>query len=420
MRSLAYAALWVFVFSVPWERVLVIPGVGVISRLTGMVAVGATLLAVVMSARIRRWQGFHVAALLFVIWAGAILWVNSDAPDLPLKFWTYAQLFLVLWMVWELGPTRRHQLGLLLAYVLGSYVTALETIMMFRRHGGGMRRFAAGEADPNAMAMILALALPMAWYLGITYRQPLLRWICRGYLPVGLLALGLTGSRGGLVAGMVGLLIVPLSMAMSPARLTMAIAVLGLSGLLAVAYLPETIMQRFATTRESVEDLTLGGRLRIWRAGVRAFAQRPLTGYGTGGFKRATSPWMGGEERVAHNSYLSVMVEQGLVGFLLYSAMFVAVVLALLNLPPPERRFALVQLAALMTAMLPLTWEDSKPVWFILAVLLGLAKAQVPWRGRLAPQTGPRIGAPVAVPPRGVRPRPPLTGPVRNDPRPRG
>jgi O-antigen ligase len=265
------------------------------------------------------------------------------------------------------------------------------------------------------MAMILALALPMAWYLGMNYRQPLLRWVCRAYLPLGLLALGLTGSRGGLVTAVVGLLIVPLSMTtLSPARLATAIAVLGLSGALAVAYVPNTMVQRLATTRESVEDLSLGGRFRIWRAGVRAFAQRPLTGYGAGAFKRAASPWMAGEERVAHNSYLSVLVEQGLVGFLLYSAMFAAVFLALLDLPPPERRFALVLLATLATAMLPLTWEDSKPVWFILAALLGLARGQVPWRGRRAPQPWTHVAGPMAPPPRVQRPRQPLTGPIRN------
>ena len=48
--------------------------------------------------------------------------------------------------------------------------------------------------------MILALAIPMAWYLGLTYRQPLLRWICRGYVPLCVVAIGLTGSRGGVIA----------------------------------------------------------------------------------------------------------------------------------------------------------------------------------------------------------------------------
>ncbi len=89
-------------------------------------------------------------------------------------------------------------LGLFMAYVLGGYIAAFGTFMVYRRDAGVLRRFAAGGVDPNDLAMTLALALPMAWYLGMTYRQPLLRWVCRGYLPVAVVAIGLTGSRGGM------------------------------------------------------------------------------------------------------------------------------------------------------------------------------------------------------------------------------
>jgi hypothetical protein len=71
MVTLAYAALWAFVFSVPWERLIVIEGVGILSRLTGMIALGFALIAMVITGRMRRWRGFHLAALLFVILAGA-------------------------------------------------------------------------------------------------------------------------------------------------------------------------------------------------------------------------------------------------------------------------------------------------------------------------------------------------------------
>ena len=67
MTAIAYAALWIFIFSVPWENVIVIPGLGAISRLTGMVALAMTVLAALVTGRFRRWQAFHIAALLFVI-----------------------------------------------------------------------------------------------------------------------------------------------------------------------------------------------------------------------------------------------------------------------------------------------------------------------------------------------------------------
>jgi O-antigen ligase len=413
MSSLAYAALWLFVFSVPWESLIRINSVNVMSKATGAIALGFAAIAFVMSGRIRRWHVLHLAAFLFLIWAAVTLFVMHSGDRLPYKYWTFVQLFLVLWIVWEVAVSGRRQIGLLTAYTLGAYVTAFGTIMVFRRSASDATRFAAGGADPNDLAMILALGLPMAWYLGMTYRRPLLRWVCRAYLPIALLAIALTGSRGGMLAGLTALLIVPLSMTLSPGRLATAIVMLVVSGTLAMVYVPEKIVQRLATTGVEVEDLSLGGRVKLWKAGIRAFGQHPVTGVGTSGFKTAVDPLLGTTTQVAHNSFVSVLVEEGVVGFVLYMTMFVAVFLAILDLPRVERRFALVLLATLLVTMMPLTWEDRKPVWIVLALLLGFAQAYV------AESATGKWGAPAhraapARPPRRVpRPREPLTAPSR-------
>src|SRR4051812_7952272 len=124
MISLAYAALWVFVFSLPWEGVIVLPGVAIVSRVAGVVALALALLAVVVSARVRRWHMLHVAGLLFVLWSGFAL-LALHVYGIPQKYYTFVQLFAVLWIIWELAPSRQRLTGLLIAYVLGSYVAAL-------------------------------------------------------------------------------------------------------------------------------------------------------------------------------------------------------------------------------------------------------------------------------------------------------
>ncbi len=413
MIPLAYAALWLFVFSVPWEASLVITGVGLITKLTGMLALGLSLFAVVISGRMRRPHAFHMAALLFVIWTGTSVLI-LHLPIIPKKLWTFVQLFLVVWMFWELAPSRARVLGLMTAYVLGAYVAAFDTIMLFRSHAAVLRRFAAGAADANDLAMALALALPVAWYLSMAAAKPYVRLVCRGYLLVGLLALGLTGSRGGMLASMVGLLIVPLTMTrMSPGRLVTAIAILGISGGLAVVYVPQKLVARFATTSSEVEGGRIGGRFKLWVAGSRAFALRPVMGYGVSGFKTAVSPFLGSQAQVAHNSFVSVLVEEGLVGFLLYLSMFIAVFRAILRLPPLERRFGLVVFATLIVAMLPLTWEDRKVVWVILASLLGLAQAQDGGWGRGQRQPHPHEATHLAGVTRAA-PQERLTAVVRN------
>jgi O-antigen ligase len=182
-----------------------------------------------------------------------------------------------------------------------------------------------------------------------------------------------------------------------------AIVMLGLSGALAVAYVPDTIVQRLATTGESVEDLSIGGRFRIWKAGANAFARRPLMGYGVSSFKTAVTPDLGANTQIAHNSYVSVLVEEGLIGFLLYSLLLFSILLAILKLPRPERRFALILYFTTLVSMLPLTLEDHKAIWVVFGVLIGLsavqrtalshtAPARTPLRPSFRPQPAGRLG----------------------------
>ena len=409
MNKLAYGVLWFFVFTVSAEPTF--RGFGLIpTRITGPLALGLALITIVLSGRLRRWHSFHVAALLFVIWVGCgLAFFYTRWIEIPNKFWTYVQLFLVLWMIWELSRTRSRQLGLMAAYVLGAAVSALDTIMLFRRHAEMMRRYAAGGVDNNDLAMMLALAIPMAWYLGMIYRQPLWRWLCSAYLPIALFAIGLTGSRGGMLTTIVALLIVPLTMTrLSPLRRGVAIALLWISGAVAVAYVPQTLMERLASTTMEVEEGRLGGRLKIWQAGLKAFAHKPFVGYGPGAFKRAIDPWLLTRSQVAHNSFLSVLVEAGVVGFILFSLMFVAVAGSVLKLPQLERRFALVLLAALGTSMMPLSSEESKRVWFILALLIGFYQVSA---GAGRARWPLRAGQP-ASPLRPSRRREPLAAPL--------
>jgi O-antigen ligase len=377
MNTLAYGALWIFIFAVPWERLAAVPGLAVVTRVTGAVAIALTLMALVVSGRFRRWKLFHVAALLFVAWTGfGVIYLNLSGIGLggaPLKFWTFVQRFLVLWMIWELASTHRHWRGLLKAYVFGACVPAIATILLYVETSGSLNRFSAGGADANNLAMTLVLGLPIAWYLSLTSRGAVAHWLYRGYVPLCMLASTLTGSRGGMLTMIVALLIIPLTLSLSPGRLAAAIAMLGLSGALAVTYVPEQVVERLGTTGSAVEEASLGGRLTLWRAGLRAFAREPVLGHGVGGFVPAVLPEMGPNAKVAHNSFISVAVEEGLIGLVLFVTMLTSVFLPLRHLPRLERRFGMVLFLTLMVAMSPLTWEDNKVTWLMLAFLTGMA-----------------------------------------------
>src|ERR1700754_1500569 len=68
----AVVALWLlalFVFSVPLENSIVIPGIGTIGRIIGLVAFVAGMIALIESGKFRTPIVPHLMMALFVVWA---------------------------------------------------------------------------------------------------------------------------------------------------------------------------------------------------------------------------------------------------------------------------------------------------------------------------------------------------------------
>lgn len=71
------------------------------------------------------------------------------------------------------------------------------------------------------------------------------------------------------------------------------------------------------------EQTSQGERVRFWRAGLALAAERPLLGYGAGGYSQAYSELQGEPESLRasrsqpHSEYLIVLVQGGVIGFAL-------------------------------------------------------------------------------------------------------
>jgi len=70
-------------------------------------------------------------------------------------------------------------------------------------------------------------------------------------------------------------------------------------------------------------------RLEIWKISIDSIKENPITGIGAGRFKSfAENKWtldQNYRERAVHNTYLGVMTEMGMVGFLLFSIFNLAI-----------------------------------------------------------------------------------------------
>ncbi len=371
---IAFAFLWLFVFTLPGEKVLEIPGVGTVSRLAGLAALGTGVLAIVESKRIRLPAPAHLAMALFVLWSAASYsWSLSPGWTLE-KVATYFQLLLMAWLIWELCRGDREQQSLMLAYVLGTLVSAGDTIgnYVFNRQTYYLR-YATTGFDPNDLGLTLALSLPLSYYLLL--RSPgLMTWVFRIQIAAAIASILLTASRGALVASVIGLAIVPWTFGRLslPGKIANSgVALVALAA--ALLFLPQSSWKRLSTIQSEVTQGTLNKRTMIWGAGLEAFRGHSFAGVGAGAYPAAVQSTLGIEHGmvfVAHNSFLSVLVEGGVIGFLSFCGLLGILALSIADLGSLEKKLWTVTLAAWAVGVSTLTWEQRKPTWLLFSLLI--------------------------------------------------
>jgi O-antigen ligase len=152
-----------------------------------------------------------------------------------------------------------------------------------------------------------------------------------------------------------------------------ALAALTLFGAFGLA--PKEARERIATTTAEITQGTLHKRTTIWKAGLRSWKRFPLRGAGAGAYPDAVEPLIGvppraGHEYVAHNTFLSILVETGAIGFKLWLVIAVLLAIFVWVMRPNEVALWSVALVVWAIGASTLTWEHRKPTWLISALIM--------------------------------------------------
>ena len=290
LGQLAFASLWLLAFAIPWEDAITISGFGTSVRLVGIVAVVVGVLAIIEKGTVRRPAPGHIMMTLFVISAAAsYLWslYPEGTWDQTL---TYIQLLGMVLLIWELCPRCHDQTRLMQAYILGTFVSGIDTVYDYLYHvESDYQRYAGARLNANDLGLMMALSMPVSYYLLIRSNGRV-AWIYRLQLVLAGTTVLLTASRGATLASAVALAIVPLSQARLTGRQRVAII---LTGVLligsALAFVPSTSWERLSSTPNALEHSTLTGRTVIWKAGWEIFRQHPFIGIGSNAFRVVVS-----------------------------------------------------------------------------------------------------------------------------------
>lgn len=376
LERAAWLLLLGLIFSLPLEKAIQVPGVGTISRALGLCAFAAGAAVVARRRSLRTVNAALLLAAAFVAWSGVTYFV-SLAPEATLvRVATLTQLFAMLWLIWELCPTAEREAWLMRAFIAGAAASSVSTMVRaVRNQQTYWRRFATPGFDPNDLGITLALALPMALYLGFRARG-WEAWLYRLAAALSIAAILLTASRTALITACLAFTFAVLTWGRGTAAhrvSSVGLAALLLVGTVRVA--PPAARQRLATLPAELTRGTLHDRTRIWKTGLKAYKGHWFAGVGAGAYPAAVRPWLGvppvpGHEYTAHNTFLSVMVETGLPGVLLFGSLLVTLALFIWMMPPVDRALWFTSLLMWSAGVFTLTWENRKPTWLLFALIM--------------------------------------------------
>ncbi len=386
---LAFASLYVFVFLMPWEEAVPMIGGFVIGRWVIVLVSLILALRIVVRPQIRKPALVLGLMLATALWAVlSTLW-TIDEDLTSTRAGTFVQLLLLAWMIWELVTTDERALGLLRAYAFGASVLASSTLINYMNgvqaadlaaQKGLVRtrtfRYTVAGVNENDLGLMLALSIPITLYLLSRRRGPLMVLYCWLHMGLCLTALLLAGSRAGLISAIVGLVMFPLIMYRLPRWQRAAFIFVCAAGLLVgISLVPDVVLGRLANTQTELSEGTLTHRTVLWSAGLEAFRDHAFMGVGAGAYGAAIVnavdiPF------VAHNTFISILVEQGVIGALLWLAMLGSLFYCAVKSRYDERCLWIVLLCTWAIGVSTLTWEYHKATWLVFGLLTAHAYAR--------------------------------------------
>ncbi len=258
----------------------------------------------------------------------------GSRPQMSLSYLPSAgALFLFYLAASSLRITEREFDRIVWLTILGGAVAALLSVYGFY-FGAGFARHATratlaaggGYVNPNRFGSCLLVPMAFAMARFLTARHRWARIFALFLLGITGLGLLLTMSRGVTLAAVVTVLVffyrlnsLKLESLKPKIRRLLVLSVVLAMGLAAV--MPANLFERFqqsATDRGS-------GRLDIWTAGLVMFTHYPIAGAGLNNFPTVYKKYAGYASKLyssdgadAHNVYLAIAVEEGLVGLLCF------------------------------------------------------------------------------------------------------
>lgn len=315
----------IYLASIPFESVLAING-KTISRSLGVFC-SFLIIANLLTNRRKTfkldkslilWGAFFSWALLSLMW--------TQYFEITIQsFWIHVRFFLFICLLYLYSFSEKELKVLISISIFSVIITAIILIYLYMNNVTYLTTVRAslvrGEssADPNHTAAGLLLGLSFIINI-LIFRRRIISLINLFYffsILIIIFAIILTGSRAGLL-GAATVIFISLFYGKHKTKYLISGILILLFSIGSILYIRKEISQDLKKRYEIYEITSSGGagRLQIWLNGIEIWEKKPIWGHGMGTFGELHLV-NAGIWKVAHNIYLQILVELGLVGFIL-------------------------------------------------------------------------------------------------------
>jgi O-antigen ligase len=266
---------------------------------------------------------FFAILALFLTWVVlSLFWAEEPSRGLETASRYVLSAFLFL-IVFTAVRTRQHVRWLLGAFVAASTLSGAYGLIV-QPPATEEDRLAGTIGEPNQLAAVLVAGVVIALALAVVEkRNPLLRLVLLTAAALCLLTTFLTLSRAGLIALVIAMFVAVIVAGRWRAQV-FAVAALVITTLVVFFAFVATQHQRDRVTSVGTGSTT--GRSDIWTIGWRMVQAHPVNGVGVGQFQTSAVHYLIApgtiqrsdliieKPKVAHNIYLHVLAEMGVVG----------------------------------------------------------------------------------------------------------
>lgn len=357
-------------FVAPWEDMISIPGIGTLSKFIVPVFVVMAALKSISSSNVPRIPAITLLSA-YVAWCIATYFWSFDPSNTTIRSITLVSILMMTLSI-VISVDKESDIHRIAKwFVYGSIISAISTIQSFLVKSEAVyQRYAASGFDPNDLGLILSIAIA---FCGIATKAPKSRLESlvlnvAPFLMAG--AVLLTASRASFLTASIALFYVLLTRMKGSIKAKVAYSLaVALFIYFLPSIIPNTSFNRLQTISSEIQDGNLNNRSDIWRAAINVNGDHFFAGVGSGAFPQAITKYYP-YPIVAHNMFISVLVETGMVGLLLFLAIILLCIYSSFKISSFTSRTLLVSCIVLLIGTSALSWEHRKSTWIVLSLMM--------------------------------------------------